>query len=417
MRTDSRIIVVGGGLLTAPLIHRAREMGIDTIVMDGNPAAPGMAIADRPVLVSTRDVDAAVERARQLSRSLRIDGVVTAGADVEVTVAAIADALGLPGPGLAAAYRCNHKAEMRRTLQEAGIPGPAFAELKGPEEAVGHAARIGYPMMVKPMDNCGSRGVVRVDGRESLAPAVDAAFPLSYSRTVLLEQFVEGSTHTVEMMAYDGSFQLCSVIDTHHGFAPYAVELRHENPSRLPPDAIDAMVDRSREAARAIGLCYGPVKVDFLNSVRGPIVMEMTARLSGGFHCQATTPLALATDNLRAAIDLCRGRIPRRRDLEPRARRAAICQALFPEPGRIEALDGLEAARAVPGIFEIHALASVGDEIPIYRSSADRRFFLIASGADHRECESALEEASGRIEIRTRSSSRFRDEGADSLQI
>ncbi len=417
MQEDSRIIVVGGGLLTVPLIQRAREMGIETIVMDGNPSAPGMEIADRVVIVSTRDVDAAVQHALQLSRSVRIDGVVTAGADVEVTVAAIADALGLPGPGRDAAYRCNHKAEMRRTLHEAGISGPAFAELKEPEEAAGHAARLGYPLMVKPMDNCGSRGVVRVDGPEALAPAVAAAFPLSRTRTVLLEQFVEGSTHTVEMMAYDDRFELCSVIDTHHGYAPYAVELRHENPSRLPSDAIDAMVSRARDAARAVGLCYGPVKVDFLYSVDGPVVMEMTARLSGGFHCQATTPLALGTDNLRAAIDLCRGRSPRRCDLVPRVRRAAICQALFPEPGRIEMLDGLAAARAVPGIAQIHALAGVGDEIPAYRSSADRRFFVVAAGADHRECELALEEASRRIEIRTRSSSCFGKEGTAMLRI
>jgi len=408
-RTASRIIVVGGGLLTVPLIRRAREMGIDTVVMDGNPSAPGLVLADRSELVSTRDVDAAVQRAREIAAGAPIDGVVTAGADVEVTVAAIADALGLPGPGRDAAYRCNHKAEMRRALRDAGIPGPAFAELKEPEEAAEHATRIGYPLMVKPMDNCGSRGVVRVSEPATLAAAVAAAFPLSNSGTVLLEQFIEGSTHTVEMLAYNGQLELCSVIDTHHGFAPYAVELRHENPSRLPPSAIDAMVARAREAARAIGLSHGPAKVDFLDSDCGPVVMEMTARLSGGFHCQATTPLALGTDNLRAAIDLCRGRTPRPRDLVPGIRRAAICQALFPEPGRIELLEGLDAARAVPGIAEIHALAGVGDEIPAYRSSADRRFFVIAAGADPRECERALAEAMRRIVIRTRPSSNGRD--------
>ncbi|MGH0033720.1 MAG: ATP-grasp domain-containing protein [Myxococcota bacterium] len=398
---QKQIVVVGAGILTVPLIRRARDLGIRTIVMDGNPEAPGMALADTPVVVSTRNDQRAAALAVELARSRPIDGVVTAGADVEVTVAAIAQALSLPGPGPEAAYLCNHKAAMRAALRDAGIPGPEFAEIKSVSEAAEAARAVGFPLMVKPMDNCGSRGVVRVDDSTALEPAVAAALPLSRSGSVLLEQFVEGSTHTVEMLAWDGRLDLCSIIDTHHGYAPFAVELRHENPTRLPRPAREQMLDRAREAARAIGLVKGPAKVDFLFSADGPVVMEMTARLSGGFHCQVTTPLALGTDNLRAAIDVSLGRSPRREDIEPRFERAAICQALFPAPGRIEWVRGLEEASAIPGIEQIHALAGPGDVVPPPRSSADRRFFVIAQGEDHAACERALRAAEAAIDIRT----------------
>ncbi len=395
------VIVIGGGLLTVPLIERVRAMGLCPIVFDADREAPGMQRTAHPCEVSTRDPEGGASAAARLACQFEIVGVTTAGADVERSVAAVASRLGLPGPSPAAALRCNHKATTRRVLAEAGVPGPAFAELCAGEDAATAANKVGYPLMVKPLDECGSRGVIRVDGEPALEQAVETAAALSRAG-VLLEAFVEGSTHTVEMMGRDGDFELLSIIDTHHGYAPYAVELMHHNPSRRSDDDQRAMVTVAKRALHAVGLSAGPAKVDFLFSeTLGPQVMEMTARLSGGFHCQYTTPLARGSDNLRAAVDACRGIRPRDIDLFGSRAHHASCVAHFPTPGEVVAIEGLEATRALPGVAAVFVLAATGDPIPEPRSSADRRVFVIASGETPAACDAAQARARDTLRVVT----------------
>lgn len=395
------IIVVGGGLLTCPLIDTALAMDLDVLVFDADRAAPGMKRATHAEVVSTRDPKGAAERAFSLAKSWPIRGVTTAGADVEVSVAAIAEALTLPGHSLECARRCHHKALTRQVLADAGVPGPAFCEIRHPEEAALAARSLAFPLMVKPIDECGSRGVIRVDDSGALAPAVTAAF--SYSpASVLLEAYVAGSTHTVECLAIEGHYELLSLIDTHHGYAPFAVELCHHNPSRIDAEAQRALEDTAKRALRAIGVVSGPAKVDFLlDPKRGPLVMEMTARLSGGFHCQRTTPLARGSDNLRAAVDLCLGRHPRQEDLETRIDHHASCVAHFPMPGRVTAIHGLAETRAIPGVAEVVITTSVGEKIGPYESSADRRVFVIASAPSEAECDAIQDAAQQCLVIET----------------
>jgi len=399
--SNERIIIVGGGILTVAAIEQARSMGLVTIVFDYNPDAPGMKLAHIPEVVSTKDPAAAAARALELHNETPISGVTTCGADVEMTVAAIADALGLSGPTPRAAHLCNHKADMRRVLAEADVPGPRYAEIESVQEAAEAAHTVGYPLMVKPMDNCGSRGVIRVDSPADLDAAVETAIPLSRVGTVLLETFVEGTTHTVEMMVYHGEFQLCSIIDTHHGYAPYAVELRHVNPTVRTTEQQDAMYRIAVRSCQVVGITDGPCKVDFLYSKSGPQVMEMTARLSGGFHCQYTTPLAHGTNNIRAAIDVALGRPPKPEDVVPQQARFSASEAVFVPPGRVRSIEGVDEARAVNGVTDVIVLCEEGDTIPEYQSSADRRFFIIASGDTPEQRDLAIARANSALRVET----------------
>lgn len=396
------LIIVGGGALTVPAIEIAKELGHYTIVFDYDSTAPGMALADDVVVVSTKDPAACVQKAEHLHAGSPIHGVTTAGADVEVTVASIAAALGLPGVTVEAARLCNDKAAMRRRLEKEDVPGPAFAEVRDLAAAEIAAERIGYPLIVKPLDNCGSRGVIRLDSSAGLPDAVSNALSLSGGDTALLEAFIEGTTHTVEMIAYRGKYRLCSIIDTIHGYSPWSVELRHVNPTVRSEADQTAMTEIAMRALSAVGISDGPAKVDFLFPESGPVVMEMTARLSGGWHCQYTTPLAHGTNNIRAAIDVALGRPPRDEDIEPSVRRCAVSEAMFPKPGRVESIDGLEDARALPGIAAIKMLCGVGDTIPEYQSSADRRVYVIAHGDSAAERDDAIRRVREKLVIVTK---------------
>jgi len=130
-------------------------------------------------------------------------------------------------------------------------------------------------------------------------------------------------------------------------------------------------------------------------------VMEMTARLSGGFHCQYTTPLACGTNNIRAAIRIALGEAPDMQDIIPQKKACAISKGVFPKPGVIKSIRGLEEARRVPGVAEIFVLRQVGERVGPYEHGADRPAYIIAAGPDEAAVWSSLEKAEQRLVMET----------------
>jgi len=112
------LMIVGAGILQAPAIKIAREMGLLTLVTDYNKNAYGMKFADFPTVMSTRDVDGTVRVAKQFSLNRKIGGVITVGTDASLTVAAVQHALDLPGNRIDVAEATTNKIKMRRRLKE-----------------------------------------------------------------------------------------------------------------------------------------------------------------------------------------------------------------------------------------------------------------------------------------------------------
>ncbi|MDD4778692.1 MAG: ATP-grasp domain-containing protein [Fermentimonas sp.] len=398
---DSFIIVVGAGLLMVPTIKTARQMGLKVIAFDRDKSAPGFKYADVQVIVSTKDVEGCIKEAKTVSQIYNVVGVFTAGADVEVTVASVAKTLGLPGIDPRVAYICNNKTEMRRVLEAHGIPGPKFTEVNSLTEAKSQIKTWDYPLIAKAVDNCGSRGVIKVITPEDLDKVFFLAQKYSSNGKVLIEEYLEGSKQTVEMLVYDDKFYLCSIIDTHYGYEPYTVETYHNNPSRLCLEDQKLLFSYAEKVARAVGINMGAAKVDTILTSNGPMVIELTARLSGGFHCQYTSRLAYGTNDIKAAIDIALGNELDVSDITHKYERAAICQAIFPAPGEVINISGIKEAKEIEGIHEIFILVEKGDIITPYQSSADRVCFIIADGDNMEETEERIKRAVSLIRIET----------------
>ena len=155
-------MIVGGGILQVPAVRIAREMGLHTLVTDYNSSAPALALADIPVVMSTKDIEGSVRVSREYRG--RIHGVLTVGTDASMTVAAVARTLDLPGIHFEAAEAATNKIRMRRTLREAGVPVPNFRGVWDLDEAREAAVEIGFPAVLKPADNMGDPGVMQVAG-------------------------------------------------------------------------------------------------------------------------------------------------------------------------------------------------------------------------------------------------------------
>lgn len=399
------VIIVGASDLVMPAFRIARDdLGLGIIAVDYSPDAPGMKYADVPIVISTKDVDAVVAALKDLNRKYCIKGVFTCGADVEITVAAVAEELNLPGIPLEVARRCNDKLLMHRYLDSRQFSAKAgYRLVKTLDEAVSASDDIGFPCIVKPLDNCASRGVQRVLSQVDLPAAYELAVSFNGDRgsEVLIEECLEGNKHTVEMLCCDDQWYLLSIIDTHYISPQWPCETGL-NTTMQSQTIQKEMFRFAEKVARMVEVNYGAHKVDINISPTGEIkLIELTARLSGGFHCQYASPLAFGTNDIRAALKLAVGQPLDLEDIRHKYEKGAAVRAVFPVPGVIVGISGIEKAQALPGVEHVFVWKGVGEHVGPYQNSADRPIFVIAGGGTTDEAVKNAERGATLINIET----------------
>lgn len=391
------LIIIGGGFLQIPLIDTARSMGLHTIVFDMSADAPGMQRADQTVLMSTRDIDGCVREARKLRQLLPIHGVVTAGTDASRAVAAIAGALELPGIRYADAEAASNKVLMRKRLRAHGAPIPGFYSVWSLKEARDAMDELTFPLVLKPADNMGARGVIKVSHRDEIYAAFRHAKKYSPTGEMILEEYMQGPELSVDALAWNGNFRITGVADRIIAREPYFIELGHNMPSALSPEIL-AEAERVMFAGmRALGIHTGAGKGDLKVTQDGVKIGEIAARLSGGFMSSHTYPLSSGVDLLRAAIQIALGEEPDA--LEPRRQRVAIERGILGAAGKIVSLEGKNAMEATPGVALVHFTRKPGDVAPEITSNIDKIGHILAVGETLAEAEAAADAALAKMQL------------------
>ncbi len=333
------ILILAAGPMQIPAVLTAKELGLFVIAADRNPQAPGFRFADIGLPLDIVKYAALADWAVEHKSEYNISAVF-AGADVAVTAAVINQRLGLPGIPVEVAEASHNKAKMKERWLLDGVSTPACDEVGNRNEARRLAAKHGYPVMVKAVDNSASRGTKVVCNEAELEPAVDNAMRFSTTSSCLIEQFVEGDEQSVETVMHNGEQLRAGMVDRHYGFFPYPLEVGHTNPSHLSADVQEQIFRVVGHAAQSLGIVNGPAKADMILTKRGPMILEMPARLSGGFHSQYTTPLALGMNPIRAVMRQSLGDDKFQEDLIPTKNEFSLCHALFPPPGKIRNISG-----------------------------------------------------------------------------
>ena len=386
------VIIVGGGVFQVPAIREAKALGLDVFVLDMDENAPGFEFADHKGIVSTKDIEKAILCVKEYADSFNIVGVFTAGTDAAFTVANIAAELGLPGVEPENAFKATDKFKMREALKKGGVPHPAFALARNYEEARDRAIELGYPLVIKPVDNMGARGVRRIDSDKELLAQFkkSISFSGSYSDpAVILEHYMSGAEISMDTLVDEnGDVHLLTVADRHIVGEPYFIEIGHSVPSQLSEiELLDAFNVMKKAITR------GAAKADIKITQEGAKIGEITARLSGGFHSQCTDPLATGMNSTRAALKLALGEGLDKELITPKHNYAAIERAILPEAGKIKEIKGIEEAKQVPGIFDVILNGKEGDVIEPLTSNIGKFGHIIAYGKTREEAEKAYKKA------------------------
>ncbi len=400
-KDERTILVLGASVSQLPAIRRAQALGLRVLAVDGDAEAIGFGEADVSEAIDFSDVAAVVDVARRHS----IDGVVAISTDRAVPVAAaVSEALGLCGIGLEAARVMTDKGMMRLRLGEAGIPQPAFALLSEGGDVAETLARVGVPAVVKPVDSGGQRGLFRIETAEELAEALPRSLQHSRTGRAIVEMFVAGAELNVMAIVSEGTPHVVTVSDRlrpeGRGFG---VGWAHLYPSLLPRHLVERAVEVACEAIRALGLQDGIAFPQLLVSGEEVIVVEVAARIAAGQMADLVR-YGAGIDLLEVAFAQALGEPLRPELLEPRFTQPLAIRFLTARPGplptgRLVSVSGLERVLSSAGVIDAGIYLQLGELIKPVQVDADRRGYVIATGATPTEALALADEGAGRLKV------------------
>lgn len=401
------ILIISGGIEAADAAKHAKEMGYCVVVSDIDRNAPGFAFADHALIADVYGPQETAIAAERFHHEVRkINGAICVAADAPLTLAAVTERLGLPGIDSKTAKLACDKLAMKKCFSINGVNVPWFAPVADPMELRVIMFERGKDLVIKPVDSRGSRGVQRLAKVDDFDEAFARAKAHSPTGRVMVEAYLPGPQVSTESVVTGGHCYTPGFSDRNYEFldlhAPYFIENGGDLPSRLPADMQDQVRDLVARAADALGVREGTVKGDIVVFNGKPYVIELAARLSGGFFCTREIPLNTGVDFIGCAIRVALGEHVHPAELEPIRQNPVIQRYAFPPPGRVVDVRGAEAARAVPGIADLVVTARPGDIIPPAGDKRPSAAMVLATGATHDAALAAANRALAHIEIMTR---------------
>ena len=266
------IIILGAGVMQGPAINIAKELGYYTIALDGSASAPCVDTADKFEQIDLKDKESIETFARSIQSSAGRLGIMTAGTDFSASAAWTAEKLGLPGIPYTAALNASDKSRMRECFKKANLPSPDFITItadnlkefninqfklkntSGNSSLFTSNSSLSFPLVIKPVDNMGSRGCRRVNNADEIYEAVKNAIDFSRSGRAIAESYMDGPEFSVDAIVYKDQITICGLADRHIFFPPYFIEMGHTMPTAIDQKKQDMLLETFCSGIRALGI-------------------------------------------------------------------------------------------------------------------------------------------------------------------
>ena len=301
-----KIAIIGASYLQAPLIEKANQLGLETHVFAWAANDVGEKIADYFYPISI------VEKEEILSKCVEIgvDGVCTIASDLAViTVNYVADKMGLIGNSLDCTLKSTNKHEMRNCFEMNGDPSPKSKRVSSVDDLNG--IELSYPVIVKPLDRSGSRGITKLESEDSLEEAIKVAKEQGFEDAALVEEFVEGQEYSVEYISFKGKHQFLALTYKYTTGAPHFIETGHLEPAPIDEDKLSEIKRVTEHALDSLGIKYGASHTEIKINKDGIIkIIEIGGRMGGDFIGSTLVKLSTGVDFVEQVIRVSLGEEP-----------------------------------------------------------------------------------------------------------
>lgn len=359
-----KVLIFGVGELQRSIVRRAKLKGLFTIGIDPCADAVCKDEVDAFEIVGGQDFEgtcAVVEK-------YGVDAIVTAATDKPlIMMARIAEKYDFPFYSDETAQWSTDKYQMKQRFLEGGVPCARGRLIAKVEEA----DDLYYPLIVKPRDNSGSRGVKLCRNKEELQEAMQEALQYSHLDTVLVEEYIEGQEYSIEGLHYEGKSEVIQFTEKTTTEFPYNVELAHKQPANLTEEQKNDIRELVSKIANCMHFENCPSHTELKINERGIFIIETSPRLGGDYITSTLVPLStginmedqLLNIALGEKVDIQTGRVEKA---------SGVCFFCLPE-GVVKHIDPkIEDVVSWLGVYSFELKLKDGDEVQQITSSLNR---------------------------------------------
>jgi biotin carboxylase len=391
-----RLLVLGGSRQAAAGLKRLKALEFELVVCDMDKQAPGFEFAAHRILASVYHADQCIPAVLEFHAHTPIDGVMCLACDVPHIVARIAEKLGLPGIPVTSADLTVNKLAMKDRFTECGVPVPSYRAITSLGDLKVAASEWGR-LVVKPTDSRGSKGVSLMDAHGDLAWAYEHARTNSPNGQVMAEKYLSGPQVSTESVVISGEAITPAMSDRSYEllerYAPFIVENGGDMPSDLPGVMKAEIADLVTKGAAALGIDRGIVKGDIVVHEGRAYIIELAARLSGGYFCTHQIPLSTGVDLVEASARTALGETLNPLDWQAKYHRHVTTRWLIPESGTIKSFAPIADVMASPGVLAFDYWCEIGDKIGGAMNAAASVAMVQATGETRRQAIENAERA------------------------
>lgn len=293
-----KIMILGAASGQLPFINICREKGACVIVASPNGDYPGIGMADQFYDCDTRDK----EKILEIAEREKIDAITTDQTDVSVpSVAYVAEKMGLKGIGYEKSLLFTDKYKMRCAAKQIGINVPEFRSAQSLDEAEQCVKDMTFPVMIKPTNSSGSRGVYRADNIEELKNHYENSVRFSSTGTVIIEEYIAGKEYLADGFAMDGKYINLDVGIKQYfdKEGMYISKMCMFSSAELASDSVEHQVlETNKRLIEGLGLEFGITHGEYIYSPKKNKVylVEIAARGGGVYLSSDLTPEASGID-------------------------------------------------------------------------------------------------------------------------
>lgn len=301
-----KIVIIGANDFQNQLILKAKSLGYETHVFAWKSGDIGEKTADYFYPISITEKDEILKECRKINPV----GVCSIASDLaSITVNYVTEELGLAGNPISITKQCTNKYEMRKVMKKNGVKTPIFLKVNTDFEDK-EEIKVKFPVIVKPTDRSGSRGITKVYNKEELANAIKCSVKVSFDKEAIIEEFIDGEEYSAECISYHGEHYFLAFTKKYTTGAPNFIETGHMEPAELG-DRQESIKQEIFKALSALGIQNGASHTEFKIDKDGNLgIIEIGARMGGDCIGSDLVRLSTGYDYMKMVIDVACGRKP-----------------------------------------------------------------------------------------------------------